>query len=178
MTAWTLIQHTELTGTQASISFSSIPQTYTDLVLLISARNNSTALGDTIQPTINGSTANFSGRLLYGVGSGSGTSVSLGRYFGSSNGGTTTSNTFSSTTVYIPNYTESINKSFSVDSVIERNGSEAYQYIYSGLWSNTAAITSISISIDPFNSATGFVSGSSATLYGVLKGSSGGVTVS
>lgn len=165
-------------GGQASITFSSIPATFTDLLLVISSRNNSTAIGDSILPTINGSTANFSGRLLYGAGSGSGVGVNLARYFGSSNGGATTSNTFSSTSIYIPNYAASTNKSFSVDSVLETNGTESYQYIYAGLWSSTAAINTIAINNDTFNGATGFVQHSSASLYGILKGSSGGVVVS
>lgn len=165
-------------GGTASITFSNIPDTYTDLVLLISVRNNSTALADSILPTFNGSTSGFSGRLLYGQGSGSGVSTTLARYLGTSNGGTTTANTFSSTRVYIPNYRSNTNKSFLVDSITETNGTTIYRYLFGGLWSNTAAITSISLSSDTFNSATGFTENSSASLYGILAGSDGATAVS
>jgi hypothetical protein len=48
-------------------------------------------------------------------------------------------------------------------------------YVNAGLWNNTAPITSITLG--SLNSAS-FVTNSSATLYGITKGSSGGVTVS
>jgi hypothetical protein len=54
---------------------------------------------------------------------------------------TATANTFGNTEFYIPNYTSSNYKSFSVDGVTENNATAAFA-LYAGLWSNTAAITS------------------------------------
>lgn len=154
------IQHIELTGSQASIDFTSIPQTYTDLVIKTSLRDTG---GGNIASYIsfNGSTANFSGRYLYGDGA-SVSSGTLGRYIGSLKDNAT-ANTLNSTEIYIPNYTSSNNKSFSVDNVTENNGTNADQNIIAGLWSNTAAITSISLS----PASGSFRAGSSATLYGI-----------
>jgi hypothetical protein len=157
-------------GGAANITFSSIPATYTDLLVKISVRNSS---GGAVASYIalNGSTSNFSARYLYGSGS-STSSGTLARYIGSTKSDAT-ANTFNSTDIYIPNYAGSTNKSYSVDNVDENNGTAADQNIIAGLWSDTAAITSIALT-----SATGdWVQYSTASLYGITKGD-GGATVS
>lgn len=163
-------------GGAGSIVFSNIPQEYDDLELVLSARNNSTATADSMLVSFNSSTSGFSGRLLYGVGSGSGVSVSVARYFGTSVGGTPTANTFSSTKILIPNYTSSSQKSYSLESVTEGNETETYQYLYAGLWANTSPISSISLVNDTSNSASIFIQYSSASLYGIKHGTSGEVS--
>jgi hypothetical protein len=60
--------------------------------------------------------------------------------------------------------------------VTENNATNANQGISAGLWSNNAAISSIRLFYT--GSSNDIATGSSATLYGILKGSSGGVTVS
>ncbi len=148
-------------GGAASIDFTSIPQTFTDLVLKISARNASA--GPTgIYIGFNGSTSSFSGRYLEGNGS-SAASGSLARYIGTEAANSYTASTFSNGEVYIPNYTGSTNKSFSADDVSENNGTTAFATFSAGLWSNTAAITSISLVITGQN----FTQYSTAYLYGV-----------
>ena len=74
--------------------------------------------------------------------------------------------------VYIPNYTSSNAKSYSVEAMCETNGSTAYMYIIAGLWnpSTQAAITSISFAP---NLGTNFVQHSTATLYGVTSAAVG-----
>jgi hypothetical protein len=67
--------------------------------------------------------------------------------------------------MYIPNYASSNYKSFSIDSVTENNGTVAYQIMHAGVWSNTAAITSLTITAAGGNLAQY----STATLYGVYK---------
>jgi hypothetical protein len=169
-----VIQHQELASAQASITFSSIPQTFTDLVLMLSLR--ATASGTNVGAvSFNGSTSNFSLRLLQGDGSGVSSANYSANYAGIFGGSTMTANTFGNATIYIPNYAGSTNKSFSVDAVTENNATLAFQNIQAGLWSNTAAITSIAIS---FLSGGDWAQYSSATLYGITKGSDGIVTVS
>jgi hypothetical protein len=94
---------------------------------------------------INGSTSNRSMRELYGyngsTGSGTDTTLRIGYIPGSS----ATANTFGSGEVYIPNYTSSNNKSSSADGVSENNSALAVTAITANLWSNTSAITSITI---------------------------------
>ncbi len=167
-----VIQHTELGSGQATITFSSIPSTYTDLMVVYSLRVSNTSFANVVYVSFNGSTSNFSGRYLEGNGS-SAASGSLGRYVGAYNN--PTASTFGNGQLYIPNYAGSTAKSFSVDSVTEANATASYQDIIAGLWNDTSAINSITFSL---TTADTFVTGSSATLYGILKGSAGGVTVS
>jgi hypothetical protein len=153
-------------GGAANITFSSIPSTYTDLSLKFSLRSGTTgSAADNILVSLNSSTSSFSFRLLYATGS------SVGSYLASDNtnimainGGLATSNTFGNGEIYIPNYTNSTNKSISSDSATETNDTTAYVYLYSGLWSNTSAINSIVLTA---NSATNFAQYSTAYLYGI-----------
>ncbi len=75
--------------------------------------------------------------------------------------------TFASTEVYIPNYAGSTNKSYAVDQVQETNGTTAYMNLLAGLWSNTAAITSIKI--EGRDTTITMVQHSTATLYGISR---------
>ncbi len=159
-------------GGAASIEFTSIPQTGTDLLLVVSARSTQAVIYDYLFLSFNGSSSNFSARFLDGNGS----VVESGTWSNavvdsSVVGASATANTFGSSQFYISNYAGSTNKSYSNDSVTENNASTAYQSIHAGLWSNTAAVSSIGM-------ITGgnFVAGSTASLYIITKGS-GGATV-
>jgi hypothetical protein len=173
MTAITLIETRTLGTAAASIEFTSIPQTSTDLLLLISSRASTGSVNTFGFMTVNGSTASLSRRNLQGTGSitesGSGSDNVF--FFGQGDG--TTANTFDNIQIYIPNYTGSTNKSFNIDGVTENNATGAIQFLFAGLRSNTAAITSLAI-----GNGTNFVAGTTVSLYGILKGSSGGVVVS
>lgn len=149
-------------GGASSIAFSSIPATYTDLVVKISGRNTSS--GDWFNLSFNGSTSSFSGRQIFGTGGGvfSYTKTDNTEAFVNNNSSTTAS-TFSNSEVYIPNYAGSTNKSFSVDSVTENNGTTAYAVFYAGLWSNTSAITSLTFTPN----ANTLAQYTTATLYGI-----------
>lgn len=155
-------------GGAANITFSSIPQTYTDLVVKTSIRSDAGGGDCRIEFNGSGGTA-YTGRILYGSGSGAASASHSGQAFltwgGLLNRNTTTGNTFASNEIYIPNYTSSNNKSVSVDGVEENNATEAYSGISAGLWSNSAAITSIKLT----PSAGNFVQYSTATLYGVTS---------
>ena len=150
-------------GGQADITFTAIPSTFTDLVIKLSARN-SDAGADQVWISLNGSTTGFGNKLLYGNGSGSGQSTTINRYVANITTSGYTSNTFSNADIYIPNYAGSANKSISGDTVNENNASTAYAVLAATSWSNTAAITSISLTPQ---SAGSFVQYSTAYLYGV-----------
>lgn len=175
----TVIQHQTLGGSSASITFSSIPNTYTDLLLVTSTRNTQTANdNEIIYMRFNSDAgANYSWRSLIGTGSTvastTGSSVTYAIAGRSPNNGRTAS-VFDNNLIYIPNYAGSTSKSASTDAVEENNATAAMQSIFTNLWTGTAAINSITI----LPAAGSFVANSSATLYGILKGSSGGVTVS
>jgi len=150
-------------GGASSITFSSIPSTFTDLCIKFSARDNSSYIANNIDLSFNGSTASFSVRNLYGNGT-SATSGTQSNAAGLAAAANATANTFGNSEFYIPNYAGSTNKSYSGDSVSENNATEAYDWFYAGLRSNTAAITSITITAG--SSAT-FQNHSNFYLYGV-----------
>ena len=149
----------------ATIDFASIPQGYTDLKVVISGRTNrASSVFDDILISFNGSTASFSGRELYGDGA-SAASITTARAASIATGSTATANAFGNSEIYIPNYAGSTNKSFSVDGVQETNGTTAYAIFIAGLWSNIAAITSLSLTPSV---GTSFNQYTTATLYGIL----------
>lgn len=140
------IQSITASGSSGTMEFTSIPQTYTDLVLHITSRSSYAAIADDAWLFFNGSTSDRTTIFVYGSGS-SASSLTSGiandGFFTTSD--TATANVFSSSTIYIPDYTSSKIKSFSTDTVDENNATTTYQALLSGLWSNTAAITSIQI---------------------------------
>lgn len=162
-------------GGIASIDFNSIPGTYTDLMIQVSVRSTAASTAQTARMLFNGSSANSVAKRLLGTGSSVQSNAgSYGNELGLVDAANNTANTFTSMLITIPNYAGATNKSYSIDTVMEDNATTAYAAIYAGLWSQTAAITSLSIYPDGGN----WAQYSSATLYGITKGSSGGVTVS
>jgi hypothetical protein len=155
-------------GGAASITFSSIPATYTDLIIKTSARTNRSGQPvDTLVVQYNGSSSTLSQRALYGNGStASSYSSATEQELVWVTGALATASTFGNGDIYIPNYAGSNYKSASADSVSETNIYSAYATFTAGLWSNTAAITSIVIS--SFTSST-IEQYSTATLYGIKK---------
>ena len=166
MATYTLISSVTVgSGGAANIEFTSIPATYTDLVLKLSLRASISSV-DGARITFNNSTSGYSYRLLYGNGSGAfsynGSSQS---YMGLdySNGTSTLANTFSNGELYIPNYAGSNYKSVSADNVTEDNATAGYIIPTVFLWDNTSAITSIKM----VQSSGNIAQYSTAYLYGI-----------
>lgn len=160
-------------GGVINITFNNIPQTFTDLKVVVSTRSTGSSLdGIYLVPNPGGSTA-FSTTAIYGSGSlGTGSyrssNTSAGA-FGTENGSGSTANTFTNIEAYIPNYAGSNFKSWISDSVSEDNssGGQATIRMFATLFRSTAAITSITISNDSGNN---FAQHSTFTLYGITKG--------
>jgi hypothetical protein len=153
----------------SSVTFANIPQTgYTDLVVVSSARS-ATGSGnwDGVYVSFNGTsvTTNHSARRLYGFSSTAASDSSL-PYAGIIPSNGTTANTFGSASMYIPNYAGNTNKSISVDASTENNSVNAINFLTAGLWSNTAAITSITLTTE---STSNFMANSTFYLYGIAK---------
>ena len=160
-----LINSATANGSQTSITFSSIPSTYTDLLVQISARSTVTGSTESIYYYYNGANSNNNDRYMLGSGSAASSNQQLVAYGGELDTGNQTANTFSSHEIYIPNYSSTSNfKSSSVNSVEENNGTTCYMAMAGNLWSSTAAITSITITTSGSND---FVSGSNFYLYGI-----------
>jgi hypothetical protein len=133
-------------GGASSIDFTSIPATYTDLVIVGSLR--CTASGGSSEIVLiqfNGSSANLSDRMIYGTGTAVASINSSTQVRGWINANVATANTFGSIAYYIPNYAGSTYKSISIDSTGEVNDPANISALTAGLWSNTAAITSFTL---------------------------------
>jgi hypothetical protein len=161
---YTLIEAKTLGSAAAVVSFTSIPNTYTDLQFLCSVK--STRIGNDAENfyiKFNGSSSSFSARSLGGDGS-SAFSFTGTNYAGVVDGDTSAStNTFANLAIYIPNYAGSNNKSYSVDSVSEANATLVYALLTAGLWSSSAAITSVDFNVE----FTTIAANSTFYLYGI-----------
>ena len=151
-------------GGSSTITFSSIPSTYTDLCVMASLR--ASVDGDGMTMRFNGSTSGYSVKQIYGTGSSAASNTPSQTDFATVGYTTTvTSNTFGNMSIYIPNYAGSNNKSISADSVQEANQTQAYSNLVAGLWSNSAAITSLVLGTQ----SGSWNQYSTATLYGINK---------
>jgi hypothetical protein len=150
----------------SSVTFNSIPQTgYTDLIVKVSGRIDYAAIGDYFKIQFNGVTTDYTDRFLYGNGSAAASaSGSLAESFVV--GASATASTFGNAEIYIPNYTSANYKSFSVDAVNENNATSSLVGFFANLWSNTAAITSVTLTPEGSGSSN-FVEHSTFSLYGV-----------
>jgi len=171
MATYTLISSNVLSSSAASVTFSSIPATYTDLVLKYSSRHDSASSISQSAITFNGSSAaNYSETVVYGKS----VSAASGSQSGSSqidfmydDANSATANTFSNTELYIPNYTVSANKPMSWFGVTENNATtnnSAMIVANASLWRDNSAITSITILA---LASRNFLTGSSFYLYGI-----------
>jgi hypothetical protein len=161
----------------ASVTFSSIPATYTDLILAASIRSDAVTFNNMNFPILrlNGdSTSGFySVTSLYSRNTGSGDTANSGRSSSQNEinfGGVVTTSmsasTFSPWIAHFLNYSNTttyktvLNRIASASNLTSSDGSSAGV----GLWRNTAAITSISLTA---TSSGNFVIGSTFTLYGI-----------
>jgi hypothetical protein len=164
MATYTLISSNVLASSAASVTFSAIPATYTDLILKMSLRGTAGGAASSIDLTFNSSTSGYSRTAVRGDGStadsfrsSSASAIVLSTAVTQTGA---TSNTFSNAELYIPNYAGSTYKVLSSHTATENNATEAYTTAIAGLLQNTAAITSITM-------AATFGSGSSFYLYGI-----------
>lgn len=173
-----LIEAKTLASSAGSITFSAIPQTYTDLKILVSARddrdgqpNTDLSLRVGYNGTINTGSI-YTNYQLYGNGSstGSQSSSTTYAYLGMSNGPTSTANTFGNTEIYILNYTSANNKSVSTDGVSENNATLAFAVLNSNIINTSNPITDIQISA--VYGSGNFLAGSTFYLYGISNATS------
>jgi hypothetical protein len=160
---YTLINSNTLSSTATSITFSSIPATYTDLVLVTSVLSNA-ANGEGLEVQFNSDTAtNYSKTYLYGDGA----SVVSGRTSGSTSiaiGNIPTQNSDYATTIaHINDYANTT----TYKSTLSKSGSAAtgnLSIMYVGLWRSTTAINAIKV----FHKSGGSMSvGCTFKLYGI-----------
>lgn len=152
-------------GGAASVTFSSIPSSYTDLVVQVSARNNEADNGTSLRFYFNGSTANISLIELRAIGS-TIASYSLTAYpqAGYVAASQSTANSFGTATLYVPNYTSSnVKVSYGDIALSSSTASENYAVMSARSWAITDAITSITLA----SGSGSWVQYSSFYLYGI-----------
>jgi hypothetical protein len=160
-----IASNTVASGGVASVTFSSIPATYTDLIVKASARTARTGSNlDILFLTLNTLTTNQTSLYLYGDGFGvvSGTDTRIWGLAASTDNETAL--VFGNSEMMITNYAGSNNKAMSSDFSNENNATGAYLGFNAGLWSASAAINSIQISSATSNTIKEH---STFTLYGI-----------
>lgn len=154
-------------GGASDITFNTILPNWTDLCLKLSARTSFTgSTFDSMSVQFNGvTTSTYSMKRLQGNGASAtsyGESTTSMNVYNSIPANSSTANTFGNFEIYIPNAFGANQKSVSFDTVSETNATTAYATLTAGLWTGTAAITSIKL----FTGNT-LVQYSTAYLYGV-----------
>jgi hypothetical protein len=158
-------------GGTSSITFSSIPSTYTHLQIRgISRCNRAVSYASSLQAQFNGDTGSnyWQYHYLYGdgatVGSGSG-NLTTQALVGFSMGSSATANTFETSIIDILDYGNT-NKYKVIRSLDggDVNGANGAIYLISSNWNSTSAITSITIYP---TTAYSFLQYSSFALYGI-----------
>ena len=159
-----LISSQTLGTAAATVTFSSIPSTYRDLVVRLSLNDNSGSV-DRFHLIINNDTGNnYSLTRLVGDGS-TATSMrqsGVGFMYLGYNTVPSYTNIFGSSEIYIPNYASAAIHPVGSISVGERNATESYIVPTAGLYNSASAITQLEIK-SPFYT---FTAGSSFYLYG------------
>ena len=157
-------------GGSSSLSFTSIPSTYTDLLLFVSLRTAQSGASSDCRITINGTNTGLNSRGLDARSAGPYSWNYTNNLYlvGGGNGNTSTSNTFSNWQIYIPNYAStSTYKSVSGDYVRESNDAnsgQVYNGFVAGNYNSNTAITSVGVENDGNNN---YLQYTTAYLYGV-----------
>lgn len=156
-----------LNAPTSSITFSSIPQTFTDLVVVYSVQDNTSGTGfSNVQFHLNSDTgANYSWTGLYGNGTSATSHRSANATAGWGGYMSSISGVFSPGIMHIQDYSNTTTfKSAIVRSnfgALSPNTTTVVELTVS-TWRNTAAITTLKL-----NGAISFATGSTFTLYGI-----------
>lgn len=161
---YSLIQSTTTTGNQASVTFSSIPQTYTDLILVVGNLKHSypgtSAVFDAFLRFNSDTATNYSGTFLEGDGS-----VTLSER---NSNRTAISSIFAMASAGPSNIIANIqdySNTTTYKSVLMRgNVSAGNVAAIAGLWRSTSAITSLNCVL---SGSYYYIDGSTFKLYGI-----------
>jgi hypothetical protein len=147
------------TGSSKTVTFSVIPGTYTDLVLV--TQFQATASGDFISFRINGDTGSkYSFTQVYGTGSGSGASARSANQTTVTWESVPASPEVGNTILHFQNYS---NTTTNKTVLFRSNLTSSVVRGLVALWRSTAAITSIEL----YNNGNNFTTASTFTLYGI-----------
>ena len=159
------IATTTLGSAASSITFSSIPSTYTDLRVIVTWNTNNATFNN-LAITFNNDTAtNYSDTYIYGNGASVGSARETSQAYincGLSAGDSSTTK-FAFNTLDVMSYAGSTYKTLLNTNSDDNNGS-GYVITTVGLWRSSSAINRLDLKC---LSTANFVAGTTATLYGV-----------
>jgi hypothetical protein len=169
--AVTLISKVVTSGSQTSVTFSSIPNTYSHLQLVVWGRSLAAAFNDGVQLQFNGDTAaNYSAEQI----AASATTPSANQAIGAASmqiaalpAASVAAGFAGSTDTIIPNYASTaffkvpISKGGFVNAASSGN---VFVLDFYGVWASTAAINAIKVFL---SSGSGFANGTVVSLYGI-----------
>lgn len=165
------IGSTLISSNTASITFSSISASYTDLIILLKAKGSGGSAYDYLSIKVNGNSSNYGNQVIAGITatatvSGPSTfTTSWNRtYF--ADGGTTGGTEFSLLEFYLSQYTNGYAKAANSYYVMPNMSNNGVLGSTGMMWNATNAITSVVI--QPLNGQS-FIAGTRADLYGILK---------
>jgi hypothetical protein len=166
-TTYKAIASQVLSSSTASVTFSSIPSTYTDLVLKVSSRTDVASVSSSFYIYYN-STSVSSGSYTFIQGNGASAvsgrdSAQTWAYLAGTGGSSVTANTFAASEFYIPNYASAVAHQAVGFDATENNATTGYLRFAASLFGASTAITSLIIAANSAN----FVSGSRFDLYGI-----------
>ena len=161
-------------GGAATVTFNNIPQTFTDLQVVISSRTTAAVTATDVFAFFNNDTGGanvYSGTRLIGSGSSASSDRQTGinaMRWGTTVGTSSTSNTFSSTAVYVANYTTSTFKQVIVDAVDENNATATNSFLSAMLYFPSSPTGITKILLGPLSGS--FAQHTTVTVYGITKG--------
>ena len=163
---YTFIGKSVLSSSTNVISLTSIPSTYTDLMLMISCRSTGGENTVTIGFNSAGQSANMYYKAQYAVGAGTAPVATVDWLAIGTANDTQTANNFSVVRCYIQNYASSSEyKTMSAIGGNQSTDGSRYTSMSTASWENAATISSIQLG----NPASQFAVGSAIYLYGISK---------
>jgi hypothetical protein len=162
------LQKTTLTSTAATVTLSSIPQGYTDLVLVMSPLRDATSGGYITAQFNSDSASNYSNTAMYGTGTTSLSSRTTSQTFCYINWSLSTLSTTEPNAI-IASFQNYSNTTTNKTYISRANAASTGVDAIVGLWRNTAAISTIAIS----RTTGSFASGSTFSLYGIAASNVG-----
>lgn len=156
-----------LGATTGSVTFSSISQSYKDLVIVITARQTASYTGNQLKFIYNGDTGtNYSEVTIQGNGStassGSDANINFG-FLGGTPSANAAAGLFGNMVISIFDYSVTNKHKTSLS---RSNNANAEVLSVAMRWASTSALNTITIYPDT-NTGSSFVAGSSFTLYGI-----------
>jgi len=150
-----------LGSTASTVTFSSIPSTYTDLVLVISAIATTSVGGDIVIQFNSDTGSNYSGTYVWGNGTSAGSNRASNATYSLIDYYAEMDTSVANRIVSIQNYSNTTTfKTFLSRANNAGRGTDAIV----GMWRSTAAITSLLLDVTSTND---FAAGSTFSLYGI-----------